>query len=118
MIKVKRVYDPPDIHDGKRVLVERLWPRGMKKESLQMDEWLKDIAPSTTLRQWFGHDPEKWEDFKQRYVAELEKIRDVWKPLLDAAHRGTITLLYSSHDQEHNNAVALKIFLDVRLKGA
>jgi uncharacterized protein YeaO (DUF488 family) len=117
MIKVKRVYDPPDIHDGKRFLVERLWPRGMKKDSLQMDEWLKDVAPSTTLRQWFGHDPAKWEDFKNRYAAELEKSRDTWKPLLEAAHHGTVTLLYSSHDQEHNNALALKIFLDERLKG-
>ena len=117
MIKVKRVYDPADIHDGKRFLVERLWPRGMKKESLQMDEWLKDAAPSTTLRQWFRHDPAKWNDFKQRYAVELEKSSDTWKSLLDAAHHGTVTLLYSSHDQEHNNALALKIFLEERMKG-
>jgi uncharacterized protein YeaO (DUF488 family) len=116
LIKVKRVYDPPDAHDGKRFLVERLWPRGMKKERLPMDEWLKDVAPSDSLRHWFGHDPEKWEDFRRLYLAELEKNRETWKPLLEAAHQGTVTLLYSAHDQEHNNALALKTFLDERLK--
>lgn len=116
MIVLKRVYDPPDIHDGKRFLVERLWPRGMKKENLQMDGWLKDVAPSAALRQWFGHDPARWESFKHRYAAELEEKPDIWKPLVSAAHNGTVTLLYSAHDQEHNNALALKIFLDERLK--
>lgn len=116
MIQVKRVYDPPDTHDGKRFLVERLWLRGMKKESLQMDGWIKDVAPSDALRQWFGHDPDKWEDFKYRYFVELERNHDRWKPLLDAARQGTITLIYSAHDQEHNNALTLKLFLEERLK--
>jgi uncharacterized protein YeaO (DUF488 family) len=116
MIQVKRVYDTADSHDGKRFLVERLWPRGMKKESLQMDGWFKDVAPSDALRQWFRHDPAKWEDFKQRYFVELERNHDVWKPLLDAAREGTITLIYSAHDQEHNNALALKLFLEEWLK--
>jgi uncharacterized protein YeaO (DUF488 family) len=116
LIKVKRVYDPPDADDGKRFLVERLWPRGMKKESLPMDEWLKDVAPSDALRHWFGHDPEKWAEFRRRYLAELEENGGTWKPLLEAAHQGNVTLLYSAHDQEHNNALALKTFLDERLK--
>jgi uncharacterized protein YeaO (DUF488 family) len=115
MIQIKRVYDAPVIHDGKRYLVERLWPRGMKKESLQMDGWLKDVAPSDALRKWFGHDPDKWEDFKSRYFTELERIHDSWRPLLDEASRGTITLIISAHDQEHNSALALKAFLEERL---
>lgn len=116
MIKIKRVYEPQDSHDGKRFLVERLWPRGMKKESLQMDGWLKEVAPSNDLRQWFGHDPARWEGFKSRYFAELERNRDAWKTLLDAAGQGTVTLIYSAQDQEHNNALALKAFLEEKLK--
>lgn len=116
MIQIKRVYDPPAVHDGKRFLVERLWPRGMKKESLPMDGWLKDAAPSDSLRKWFAHDPAKWDDFRSRYFAELEGNRDCWQPLLDSARQGTVTLLYSSHDQEHNNALALQSFLDQQLK--
>jgi uncharacterized protein YeaO (DUF488 family) len=115
MIQLKRVYEPPDSHDGRRFLVERLWPRGMKKESLVMEGWLKDAAPSDALRQWFGHDPAKWKGFQQRYSAELENNPAVLKPLMDAARQGTVTLLYSAHDQEHNNALALKNFLDERL---
>ena len=88
----------------------------MKKESLQMDGWLKDVAPSDALRRWFGHDPAKWEDFQRRYVAELVKNCDTWKPLLEAALHGTVTLLYSAHDHEHNNAMALKTFLAEQLK--
>lgn len=118
MIHIKRVYDPPDTHDGMRVLVERLWPRGMKKESLKMDGWVKDVAPSDPLRRWFGHDPGKWEEFKHRYAAELEEHSDFWQPLLAGARQGTVTLLYSAHDQEHNNAVALKAFLEERLKSS
>ena len=116
MIQVKRVYDPPDVRDGKRFLVERLWPRGMKKENLRMDGWLKNVAPSDELRKWFGHDPARWEDFRQRYVAELESNSDAWKPLLEAALQGSVTLIYSARDQEHNNAQALMIFLEDRLK--
>lgn len=114
MIQIKRVYDPAGSHDGRRFLVERLWPRGMKKESLAMEGWLKDVAPSNALRQWFGHDPAKWKEFQQRYSAELEKNPAAWEPLLDAARQGTVTLLYSAHDQEHNNALVLKSFLDER----
>ena len=115
MIQLKRVYEPPDSHDGRRFLVERLWPRGMKKESLAMEGWLKDLAPSDALRQWFGHDPAKWEKFQQRYALELEANPASLAPLLDAARQGTVTLLYSAHDQEHNNALALKNFLEERL---
>lgn len=118
MIQIKRVYDPPDAHDGTRFLVERLWPRGMKKDSLKMDGWVKDVAPSDALRHWFGHDPAKWEEFRHRYAAELEEHGDFWKPLLAEARHGTVTLLYSAHDQEHNNALALKEFLEKRLKGS
>ena len=115
MIQLKRVYEPPDSRDGRRFLVERLWPRGMKKESLAMDGWLKDAAPSDALRKWFGHDPAKWEEFQQRYAGELVNNPAALLPLLDAARQGTVTLLYSSHDLEHNNALALKGFLDKRL---
>jgi len=115
MIQLKRVYEPADSRDGRRFLVERLWPRGMKKESLAMAGWLKDVAPSDALRQWFGHDPAKWDKFQQRYALELESKPAALAPLLDAARQGTVTLLYSAHDQEHNNALALKNFLDERL---
>ncbi len=115
MIRVKRVYEQFETGDGKRFLVERLWPRGMKKESLRMDAWLKDVAPSDELRHWFGHEPAKWEEFRLRYFTELEENRDSWKPLLEDARHGTVTLLYSAHDQEHNNAVALKMFLEDKL---
>ncbi len=116
MILVKRVYEQLETADGKRFLVERLWPRGVKKEDLKMDGWLKDVAPSDLLRRWFGHDPAKWEEFRLRYVAELEGNTDSWKPLLEEARHGTVTLLYSAHDLEHNNAVALKTFLEAQLE--
>lgn len=116
MIRVKRVYETVERDDGKRFLVERLWPRGMKKEALKMDGWMKGVAPSDGLRHWFGHDPVKWEEFRRRYTAELEANHDNWQPLLAEARHGTVTLLYSAHDQEHNNAVALKEFLEDQLK--
>lgn len=116
MIRVKRVYEPEEAGDGKRFLVERLWPRGMKKEDLKMSGWMKDVAPSAALRQWFGHDPAKWDEFRLRYTAELEENRDSWQPLLTEARHGAVTLLYSAHDQEHNNAVALKMFLERQLE--
>ncbi len=115
MIRVKRVYEQLEADDGKRFLVERLWPRGMKKENLRMDGWIKDVAPSDALRRWFGHDPAKWEEFRLRYFTELMENRDSWKPLLEEARHGMVTLLYSAHDQEHNNAVALKAFLEGQL---
>lgn len=112
MIKLKRVYEPADSDDGRRFLVERLWPRGMKKESLLMEEWLKDVAPTTTLRQWFSHDLEKWELFRRRYEAELAAGTAAVETLLEAARTGTVTLLYSAHDQKHNSALVLKDYLE------
>src|SRR5689334_16492697 len=116
MIQLKRVYEPAGRDDGARFLVERLWPRGIKKQELKLDEWLKEVAPTTALRKWFGHDPEKWAEFRKRYADELNKRPEAWKPLLERARRGRVTLLYSSHDAEHNNAVALKKFLEARLR--
>lgn len=115
MIRVKRVYDPHGPDDGSRFLVDRVWPRGMKKENLQMDGWLKDIAPSDALRHWFGHDPGKWDEFCLRYDAELEANDEAWHPLLDKARKQDITLLFSAHDIEHNNALALRSFIEKRL---
>jgi uncharacterized protein YeaO (DUF488 family) len=116
MIQLKRVYDPPDSGDGVRFLVERLWPRGVKKSSLAIDTWSKDAAPSVNLRKWFHHDSARWNEFRRRYFAELKENQASWLPLLEAARHGTVTLIYSSHDSERNNAVALKEFLDRRLR--
>lgn len=110
-VRTKRVYESVDPLDGERFLVERLWPRGIKKESLRMTAWLKDVAPSTALREWFAHDPQKWPEFQRRYAKELDANRAAVRLLLDAARRGNITLLYSAHDTEHNNAVALQAYL-------
>lgn len=118
MIQIKRAYDPPAKTDGTRLLVERLWPRGIKKEALKMDAWLKDVAPSTELRKWFSHDPVKWPEFQRRYRAELAGHPAAWQPILDADAKGTVTLLYTSHDAEHNNVVALRAFLQERPAGA
>ena len=112
MIWLKRVYDKPEKEDGMRFLVERLWPRGMKKEAPQMEAWYKDVAPSNELRRWFSHDPAKWKEFQRRYRAELATNPAACQPLLDAAQQGDITLLYSAHDTEHNNAMVLKSYLE------
>ncbi len=112
MIQVKRAYEPVSRHDGARFLVERLWPRGVRKEDLHIEAWLKDVAPSTELRKWFQHDPEKWKHFKHRYFRELARHRGVLQPLLTRARREPVTLIYSAHDTEHNNAVALQEFLE------
>jgi uncharacterized protein YeaO (DUF488 family) len=117
MIRIKRVYDRPDPADGVRFLVERLWPRGIKKAALPMDGWLKEVAPSEELRRWFGHDPAKWEEFQRRYRDELERKPSAWKPILEAARRGDVTLLYSARDTEHNSAVVLQAYL-VQRSGA
>ena len=117
MIRVKRVHDPQEPDDGPRFLVDRLWPRGIKKEDLPMDGWLKEIAPSDELRHWFGHEPAKWAAFCSRYHAELAGKREAWHPLLKMARQQDITLLFSAHDLEHNNAVALRLFLEERIKG-
>lgn len=110
-IQVKRAYDPPAKSDGSRLLVERLWPRGIKKEALKMDAWFKEVAPSTALRKWFNHEPPKWPEFQRRYEAELDQHPESWRPILDAAEKGPVTLLFSSHDTEHNNVVALRAYL-------
>jgi uncharacterized protein YeaO (DUF488 family) len=115
MIHLKRVYEKPGRGDGHRFLVERLWPRGIRKEDLHMEQWLKEVAPSGGLRKWFAHDPAKWSEFQRRYDAELESHPEAWGPILKAARRGAVTLLYSSHDVDHNNAVALKLYLDKKL---
>jgi uncharacterized protein YeaO (DUF488 family) len=115
MITVKRVYEPPEPDDGARFLVERLWPRGMKKESLEMECWLKDVAPSNDLRRWFGHDPSKWNEFRSRYFEELDKNPEALEPIRRAARRGKVCLLYSARDTEHNNALALKYYIEERL---
>src|SRR5512146_484779 len=105
-IQVKRVYDPPSPQDGRRLLVDRIWPRGLSKASAHIDEWLKDVAPSTGLRQWFAHDPARWTEFQRRYFAELTKKADVRKTILPPRTKGTVTLLFGAKDTEHNNAVA------------
>jgi uncharacterized protein YeaO (DUF488 family) len=115
MIYLKRAYEPASADDGARYLVDRLWPRGVKKEALPLRDWLKDVAPSTDLRRWFGHDPAKWDEFERRYVAELEDHSATWQPLLAAAQAGTLTLVYSAKDTQHNDAVVLKAFLEARL---
>lgn len=112
MIKLKRVYEKRSSADGMRYLVERLWPRGIKKTELHLDDWLKDVAPSTELRKWFSHDPAKWERFRIKYFAELDRAPEASEPIRQAARKGTVTLLYSSHDAEHNNAVALKEYIE------
>lgn len=120
MIQLKRVYDrargPASGKEGSRYLVERLWPRGMKKEALKLDAWLKDVAPSDELRRWFAHDPAKWAEFRRRYFAELDARRAAWAPLVKAARRGRLTLLFSARDVAHNNAVALKDYIESHLK--
>lgn len=111
-IQIKRVYEPASRADGERFLVERLWPRGMKKEALQIDGWLREVAPSPALRKWFAHDPAKWPEFKRRYRRELESHPEVCRQLLDAARRGPLTLLYSARDTKHNSAALLKDYLE------
>ena len=111
MIALKRAYDPASRADGTRFLVERLWPRGVPKESLKITAWLKDVAPSTELRKWFSHDPDKWTEFRRRYRRELDSHPEAWEPIIAAARRGQVTLVYSSRDTEHNNAVALQEYL-------
>jgi uncharacterized protein YeaO (DUF488 family) len=111
MIKLKRAYDRASRDDGVRYLVERLWPRGIKKTELQLDGWLKEVAPSPELRKWFGHDPAKWPQFRQRYFTELKAHEESLERLLKAARRGPVTLVFSSQDTEHNAAVALRDYL-------
>jgi uncharacterized protein YeaO (DUF488 family) len=116
MILIARVYDPRLEGSGVRYLVERLWPRGMKKEALRLDGWLKDAAPSAALRRWFGHKSERWNEFQKRYMAELRANPDGWKPILTMGRRGNVTLLYSARDTERNGAVVLQTFVSARLR--
>ena len=115
-IQLKRVYNPLANEDGTRFLVERLWPRGIKKSALANTQWIKDVAPSAGLREWFHHDPRRWDEFRKRYFSELKSRTGVLQPILDAARIGEVTLLYSSHDTEHNNAVALKEYIAHHLR--
>lgn len=110
-IQIKRAYDPPSPKDGKRFLVDRLWPRGVSKLKLKIEAWLKDAAPSDALRKWYGHDPKKWAEFRKRYEKELLKNPEAWKPLVTAARKGTVTLVFGSKELEKNNAAALRGFL-------
>jgi len=108
VLTIKRIYEPAAPDDGWRVLVDRVWPRGVSRERAKIDEWLKEIAPSTALRKWFGHDPAKWAEFSRRYARELKQHADAVKALRDRGRKGRVTLLYGARDEEHNNAVALK----------
>lgn len=110
MLRIKRVYEDAQASDGVRFLVERLWPRGIKKEDLEMQAWLKEATPSPDLRRWYAHDVAKWEEFQKRYRAELESNPEAWRPIAEAAEQGNVTLLYSARDTEHNGALVLKSF--------
>jgi uncharacterized protein YeaO (DUF488 family) len=116
-IRVVRVYDQDEPRPGRRFLVDRLWPRGMRAEELALDGWLRDAAPSAELRRWFGHDVERWPEFRRRYLAELAAAPDAVRPLLDAVREGDVTLLYAARDAEHNNAVVLREHLLATLGG-
>ena len=111
-IDLKRAYEPPAASDGWRVLIDRIWPRGIAKEDLQVDAWLKDAAPSAELRKWFGHDPKKWDEFKQRYARELDQRRDAIEQLVERARTGRVTLVFGARDTAHSNAAALKEYLE------
>ncbi len=112
VIQLKRVYEKPESADGTRILVERLWPRGLSKEKARVDIWLKDAAPSTELRKWFGHDPSKWVEFKKRYYSELEKNPKALDPISNLPEKGNITFVFASKQEEFNNAAALKEYVD------
>ena len=111
-VKIKRAYEPPDESDGARILVDRLWPRGLTKEKASIDLWLKEIAPSTELRKWYAHDPAKWKSFRRRYETEISHKEDLVKILKQKAREGTITLIYGARDEKHNEALILKQLLE------
>lgn len=111
-LKIKRVYEKPDKADGIRILIDRIWPRGMTKEKAAIDLWLKEIAPTTELRKWFGHDPEKWKEFKKRYKKELKDNTDAVDQVKQQLKKGNITLVYSAKDEAHNQAVVLQEYLN------
>lgn len=114
-IRLKRVYESTSSEDGMRILVDRLWPRGLRKEDAAVDRWLKEIAPSSELRQWFGHDPVRWPEFRRRYTAELRQHTTMLDEIRELAKQGTVTLVFGAHDEQHNNAVVLR---EVLLKGS
>ena len=116
MIRLKRIYEQPSDQDGFRVLVDRLWPRGLRKEDVRLDLWLKEIAPTDELRKWFSHDPEKWEDFRKGYLEELELKEEYVQKLLKKANETDLTLLYAAKNEDFNNAAVLKEYLESRLK--
>jgi uncharacterized protein YeaO (DUF488 family) len=116
MIKIERIYDNPRGNNNFRILVDRLWPRGLSKDKVKVDLWQKDIGPSNSLRKWFGHDDQKWNEFKRRYFKELDKNVDSVKQILDKVNEGSITLLYGSKEEKFNNAVALKEYLEEKIK--
>ncbi len=111
-VKIKRAYEPPDAADGERILVDRLWPRGLAKKNARIDLWLKEIAPSKELREWFGHDPEKWNRFRERYSAELRKNTELVNLLAEKTKKGPVTLIYAARNEAQNDAVVLKQFLE------
>lgn len=116
MLQLKRAYEPPAPTDGYRVLVDRLWPRGVRKEEAAIDEWMKEIAPSTALRQWFAHDPAKWPEFQRRFKEELRERDDMLRKLTSMASRGRVTLVFGARDEEHNDAVVLASVLRARMR--
>ena len=118
MIQVKRIYESPAPTDGYRVLVERLWPRGISKDRAHLDLWLKDVAPSPGLRQWFAHDPAKWDEFRRRYWVELEQAPAAVEQLRAMLKSGTLTLVYAARDEQHNSAIILKAFLEQASEGS
>ena len=115
-VRLKRVYEKTGGHEGTRVLIDRVWPRGVRKSEAAIDLWLKEIAPSTELRKWFGHDPEKWPDFKRRYFRELEQNAALVEKLSNMNQKGTVTLVFGAKNEKHNNAVALKEYLERRIR--
>jgi uncharacterized protein YeaO (DUF488 family) len=115
-INIRRVYDDAATGAGTRFLVDRIWPRGIKKQDLHLDGWLKEVAPSTELRHWFGHYAARWTEFKSRYEAELDANPSAWQPIVEAAHRGPVTLLFGARDEQHNQAVVLRDYLTPKLK--
>lgn len=110
-VKLKRAYDPPTVGDGKRILIDRLWPRGVRKSDAAIHEWMKDIAPTTALRKWFMHDPARWQEFRRRYLSELQQHPDEIDRLRTLARQGPITLVFSAHDEAHNDAIVLRDLL-------
>jgi len=115
MLKIKRVYDEPSKADGRRILVDRLWPRGLKKEDAHIDEWFKELSPSNELRKWFNHDPKKWGEFRKRFFSELREHEELMDSVISAARKGSVTLLFGSKEERFNNAVALKEYIESRM---